>query len=652
MSKRGKSRTEQEPSIVSYFYGPGFADIVKVVTTTKENIGKSIEDITLKAASKPTADSVFFLVPQVAIRYVYWLFSAVAMVIASAFICLAMLLPHVVGFVLIDTVGVVLSQIARFFDWTYFQIRKVSNVCDTCHNRFTIPVYVCDKCGAKHLALLPGKYGILHHTCQCGQKLACSVLDRKHPRRDLQALCPFCYKAGREEAIRSGNSRAICIPVVGGASAGKSAFITAYAQSVIDGTAPRKGLNVRFYDDDRERMYQSMTAAYRSGVVEKTAAVTEQGRSSAISFSFFLEGQGLTPSRLMQILDIAGETFVDNTEHEQQNQYEHCEGIVLVIDPLSLPQFIALCSDDLDSGDRGSVSDARLEDVMNALRNNLQKTSDTDRNGRIRTPLAVVINKLDATPLLDQRIGDTAVREIMAADPETFNDPANATDFLCRQFLMDMDMGDVVGVIAQDFVNSRFFAVSSIGHTAGNGKGFEPHNVTDVIDWILDIQDPALGKVLDSRAYAKADLPVKEPAYGLFDQILENAKAQTQAEMQASATPQPMPHSAPSPIQPAPAAASMPSQPAATAPLPETDAPAPSAWGAAPAPASAKTAPAPSASAPAPEPAPRPESVPDPTPSPAPKPQPKTENQTQSTTKPKRPVSPLAPRPYRPKKRN
>ncbi|TPF96347.1 hypothetical protein EP30_07930 [Bifidobacterium sp. UTCIF-39] len=632
---------EQEPSRTSYFYGPGFGDIVRVITTTKANIGKSIEDITAKAASKPIVPSLIIMVPQVALRYIYWLFSAGSMVIASAFICLAMLLPHVIGFVLIDIIGIVLSQIARLFDLLYFQIRKVSNVCDTCHNRFALPVYVCDQCGAKHLALLPGKYGILHHTCTCGQKLACSVLDRKHPRRDLQALCPFCYKAGREESVLSSNSRAICIPVVGGASAGKSAFITAYAQSVIDDRAPKNGLHVRFYDDDRERMYQSMTAAYRSGVVEKTSTVTEQGRSSTISFSFFLEGDGLVPSRLMQILDIAGETFTNNDENEEQNQYEHCEGIVLVIDPLSIRDFAAKCKDSLDPGDSGSISNAPLEDVRSALHIKLQNVSDTDRNGRIRTPLAVVINKIDSTPLLEERIGSKAVNAVMAADPETFTDPANTTDFLCRQFLMDYDMGDVVAHIEQDFATSRFFAVSSIGHTAGNGKGFEPYNVTDVVDWILDIQDPALGKALGARTYAKADLPVKEPLYGLFDQILENARVQAAAQAQAASQPQAAPSQAasqpmPTPTQSSSATTGVPEQPTAATPTP-------SAWGSSY--AQSQTAPNPQ-----PEPAfqPQPARPVEPVGS-------SPENPAQPETppaKPKRPVSPLAPRRPQPRKRH
>ena len=648
------SSTEQEPAKISYFYGPGFKDIVKVVQTTGKKIRDSVDAITTASASKTPPVGIIMTILVMSVRYAYWLFSAGTMVIASVFFCLFMLMPHVVGFIVIDIVGLLLSRIVRLLDMLYFQIRKVSNVCDVCHNRFTVPVYVCDKCGAKHYDLLPGKYGILHHACTCGQKLPCSTLDLKHPRRKLQAICPFCYKAGREESIFSGGSRAICIPVVGGASTGKSAFITAYARSVIDEVAPSHGLSTRFYDEDREKMYQSMTDAYRDGVVEKTAATTVQGASSAFSFSFFIDGSGVKPSRLMQLLDIAGETFVDNRENERQSQYEHCEGIVLMIDPLAIPRFRALCVDDLDSGDRASISDARLEDVMSALQNDLRQTADADRNGRLRTPLAVVINKVDASPLLDERIGDTAVSKLMAADRENFTNAEDATDFLCRQFLLDMDMGDIVDIVGQQFLNSRFFAVSSIGHTAGNGTGFQPKNVNAVIDWILLNSDFSLAKALGVRETSKAKLPVRQPAIGLYDQILDEATHRQEA---AAAAQQPM-HA------PASDAPVMPAMPKSTSsawsvPLPAPAAEAQSAsslWPMSPAPASETPAPATSEgpASPVAVPAPAQPVAPEPVQQPVAEPRPAETPQPAETSKPApvRRVSPLAPQRYRPKTHN
>ena len=144
------SSTEQEPAKISYFYGPGFKDIVKVVQTTGKKIRDSVDAITTASASKTPPVGIIMTILVMSVRYAYWLFSAGTMVIASVFFCLFMLMPHVVGFIVIDIVGLLLSRIVRLLDMLYFQIRKVSNVCDVCHNRFTVPVYVCDKCGAKH----------------------------------------------------------------------------------------------------------------------------------------------------------------------------------------------------------------------------------------------------------------------------------------------------------------------------------------------------------------------------------------------------------------------------------------------------------------------------------------------------------------------
>lgn len=518
-----------EPSKISYFYGPGFSDIKEVIDQTRQKIAQSVDDITARSASKVNPGdgiSSKFIRPLAVIlwqiaAFSYWLFSAGSMAIASVFFCLFMLLPHVIGFLVFDFFGLISSQLARAVDLVYFKIRRISNVCDICHSRFTIPVYSCSSCGAKHVSLIPGKYGILHQTCTCGQKLPCSIFDRKSPRSNLQATCPFCYKAGRETLIKASDSRTICIPVVGGASSGKTAFITAYSTSIIEQVAPSRGLNTRFYDTEREQMYVKIKSAFKTGQVEKTAVATSRDASSAISFGFYVEGQDLKPSRLVELLDIAGESFVDNSENEFQNQYAHCEGIVLVVDPLAIRNVAALCSDQLDSGDKGSISDAHLEDVITALQNNLSKTTNTDRSGRVLTPLAIVINKVDASPFLDQRIGNTAATKVMASDSELFGNPLDTQDYLCRQFLLDMDMGDVVDTVQQQFVHSRFFVVSSIGHTAGNGDEFQPKNVNAVIDWILSMSDGGLNKALGGVAFSNAKLPIKAPVIGALDQLLD-----------------------------------------------------------------------------------------------------------------------------------
>lgn len=511
----------EEPSTLSYFYGPGVADIKQVVAKVLGGINTSMDDLASKLRGKPRSSNVIMLILQILVRYINWLATAVTLMLASVSFCLFMLIPHVVAFPVIEAAGLAFTNIVKGIDFLLLKLRRVSLVCDTCHSRYTLPVYICSSCGAKHPHLVPGRYGALHHTCTCGAKLPSSLLVVKNPRRDLDAICPNCWISGREESIQGAGSRTLCIPVVGGESAGKSALITAYAKSIIDVKAPAGGLTCEFYNDEKKIMYGSMSSDYAQGVVEKTATVTKTDMSSAISFSFYLSGLSLNPRRLVQLYDIAGETFVNNRENEQQRQYEHCDGIVLVIDPMSLPQAEAQFGHELSEGDRGTISTARLEDVMSALSNNLRETTKLNRKGQLDTPLAVVLSKVDESAALERRLGQESANKLKGIDAEKFADPYDAMDFLCRQFLVDMDMPEIVDIIEQDFKTSRFFAVSAIGHVAGDGTGFRPQNVDTVMDWIINQSDADLAKALHAQQFSKNKLPVERPATGLYEQLLE-----------------------------------------------------------------------------------------------------------------------------------
>lgn len=511
---------DNEPSKISYFYGPGVSDIKEVVAKVLDGIRTSTDDLAAKLSVKDRSSNVIIRMLAMAVRYVNWLATVVTLVLASVSFCLFMLLPQVVAFIIIELGGLAFTNIVKGVDILMLKLRRVSLVCDNCHSRYTLPVYICPSCGAKHPQLVPGRYGALHHTCDCGAKLASSLLVAKNPRRDLDAICPNCWISGRESNVQGSGSRTILIPVVGGESAGKSALITAYAKDIIDTKAPAKGLTCEFYNDEKKLKYEAMSSNYDQGVVDKTATVTDSDMSSATSFSFYLAGPTLNPKRLIQLYDIAGETFVSNDEHEQQRQYEHCDGLVLVIDPLSLPQAEAQFGHELASGDRSAISSARLEDVMSALSNNLRETTKLNRKGQLDTPLAVVLSKVDEAPVLETRLGTGAADRLKAVDAEKFANSYDAMDFLCRQFLVDMDMADVVDIIEQDFKNSRFFAVSAIGHMAGDGTGFQPKNVDLVMDWIMSQSDPDLAKVLGAQQFSKNKLPVERPALGLYEQLI------------------------------------------------------------------------------------------------------------------------------------
>lgn len=512
----------KEPAKLSYFYGPGFADMVRLAHTVLDNIREdmAITATTTRRWIRNQCDAEGWLRTIlawliVAAEFLYWMSTAVAQLFAGATFCLFMLLPQMVIFCVIEAVMLLFGAIVAGLDSIVTHVRHISYVCESCHARFTLPVYACADCGAKHCALKPNRYGTLRHACTCGKKLPSTIL--RPSRAKLDAMCPNCWASGIETPLTNAVNRTIVIPVVGGESSGKTALITAFTTDLIGTRSAAHGLTATPDGADKQTMYATMSSDYASGTVAKTATQQNAADASAFSMSLFLAGPKLNPERRIQLVDIAGETFVNNAENEQQLQYRDADALVLVIDPMSLPVARSRFGASLDAGDSGTISSARAEDVLTALNNNLRAAAQLDRHGRLDMPIAIVLSKMDESQHLLDRFGDPAVIAMKGLDAQRYGDWFDDMDFLCRQYLYDMDMGDIVDSIAQTFPNNRFFAVSAIGHTAGDGKGFTPKYVDDVIDWILRHRDPTLADALGARRFSNAKLPIVEPAVGLYD---------------------------------------------------------------------------------------------------------------------------------------
>lgn len=508
-----------DPAKISYFYQQNWIDIKEIIYKFLYNTRESLNNLT-DGIDDTRYSSQFFSVIKTIFAYIYWLSAAFIQLMVAISLFFFMVFPHIVIATLIDITAIAIIKILALIDFLLIHICRISYVCDFCHERYNNPIYICPTCNEKHFALKPNRYGGLHHKCTCGQVLPSSFLCRKNPRHTLQSICPCCWKSGRETFIESDNSRTILIPIVGGESTGKTALITAYVKDLVSIRTPQHGLSVEFYNDDKQSMFNNMDSDYKRETVQKTATITNTSASSVLAMSLYVYGKNLNPKRLIQLYDIAGETFVSQQEHEKQNQYARCDGIVLVIDPMSLPQAKSMWSENLATGDLGTISSAKLEDVMSALNNNLRTITNIDRKNKLSTPIAIVINKIDESKDLQSRIGDEAIARLHALDPEKWNDEYDTMDFLCRQFLVDMDMPEIVDIIAQNFKTSRFFAVSAIGHTAGIGKSFAPKNVNTAIDWIIRQSDPTLANSLQAATFSKNTLPIETPAVGMADQLL------------------------------------------------------------------------------------------------------------------------------------
>ena len=61
-----------------------------------------------------------------------------------------------------------------------------------------------------------------------------------------------------------------------------------------------------------------------------TKTENDISQASTKAFNFMVGSDKFSPERLVQIYDVAGESFIDNTENEEQLQYKYCQGIVFI----------------------------------------------------------------------------------------------------------------------------------------------------------------------------------------------------------------------------------------------------------------------------------------------------------------------------------
>lgn len=373
----------------------------------------------------------------------------------------------------------------------------VAGMCPVCKTPFTLPGYRCPSCGAIHYRLKPGRYGILHHTCSCGQKLPCTRFGSAVPagggapfkRSDLKAVCT---NPALPHDIEGAETRAACIPLAGGRSTGKTAFMNAIAYTLTERIAPARGLEATCLPGASTALHRTALDDYAAGEVSMTLEPTDLAAPTSVSLSLRLHGGPLKPDRIVHVIDTPGEAFVANNEHERQLHYDIAAGVVLMIDPMSIPAVGDVRRRRLGMVDSAGVGNADPNRVLAALVAKMQDAAGIPAGEKLRVPLAIVLSKIDQAGLAPFFDADAA-RAMALRDPSL--DPADIHDALCRTFLADNGMGNFLNTVDARFETARYFACSAIGHARGTGR-YAPQGVMEPIAWILAQADAPLCRAL------------------------------------------------------------------------------------------------------------------------------------------------------------
>lgn len=460
---------KEQPAKVSYFFGKGYTDLANTI--------KEAWALNLVSAKKQLAlagEKGYFsmgggmnLVAGISIFVFGSIITAVTTVVHVSVLLLFFALIYI-GFGLLWLI-----------DRIYILINRIKNACPNpeCQASFLIPVYECPNCGAKHTQLVPSKYGIVHRTCLCGERLPTTFLNG---RGKLKAYCPVCDTALSGDTA----SRQYAFPVIGGPSVGKTCFINMSIDQLMNDVAPQRGWDMHFISESEEKDHALAMKALNQGI---RLNKTELNALTAYQLMLLLPKEKI--GRRIYIYDISGEMFSSSSDFQSNQAYSYANGFIFIIDPLTLSQFAMEVEDKIDLSAYGA-SAKDFDDILNIMLINLEKMFGVKNKDTLKRNLAVVINKVDI-PTLGEKIGENAAQQYLTDHGDTCKSYMDARDAVCRNFLMDYGAGNFVRTAEAKFKNVRYFTCSALGHNH-EGQPYVGKNVVEPILWLLSQSDASI----------------------------------------------------------------------------------------------------------------------------------------------------------------
>lgn len=481
----------EEPAKKQYFLEKGYSDLKAVIKDSFAMNSAEAKD----QFKKRKSDSDYRIVK--ISNWVMRIFASLAIRLFGMVLTFAISTVHcLVVFIIMLFVYLGLG-VAKLIDFIYIHFGRISVICDNCKTKSVLPGYKCPFCGQIHYRLRPNVYGIFTHKCLCGQKLPalflCSTKNKDTgdviKRKKLEAFCsnPDCSKV-----VFSEESRPLCIPIAGTTSVGKTSYLTAVSHELVEVRLKPAGCEIAQYSPEKENGFLELMSNYSRGEVEKTHESNEVEVPSATSISYFVKHKTLRPKRLVHMFDIAGETFLNNSEHEGQKHYRYSDGVILIIDPLSIPEVSSQFEDQLNDVDLKGIGKDDPNEAVSSLIGKMRLQAGLNEGQKIEVPLAVVINKIDEPGVRDYFTDEAKKRFV---DPERKQDDYAAENLLCKAFFTENYMGNFVNLIEVNFKTVRYFACSAIGHTRGEGA-YSPQRVLKPIEWITSLTDARLNKLV------------------------------------------------------------------------------------------------------------------------------------------------------------
>lgn len=368
-----------------------------------------------------------------------------------------------VVYLAIRLITCILIPVSRIVDGTM----RVEQHCPHCYNTFKLPYFRCPYCGEIHRQLIPAKSGLFFARCSCGHFLSCSVISK---RDKLSSVCPKC-----NTDLAASNAKQFSIQIIGGNSAGKTAFIAAF-QHLYQANIGASSCSVRGEPKDA---FNDLEAMFNNGYTEPSPP------TEVIPYTL-VHQTGASAEQSLVFYDIPDEILLSEEYERNPLNFGYSDGIVVIIDPLSISSVRTEC-EKLDADSANGSSEDNPESIVIHFITKFSEISGRMARKMSSVPVAVLIAKSDVKGIKN-KIGLLKIRSIFKADPEKYqNNLETATDEVCRQYLTDIGLSNILNNLDAVFSMVRCFPISSIGHISKRGLPFEPYGVVEPIAWIGEI---------------------------------------------------------------------------------------------------------------------------------------------------------------------
>jgi len=357
----------------------------------------------------------------------------------------------------LNLVAMPLFNLADKFSW-------ITQHCPKCYFAFKLPVFECPHCGKHHTRLYPGRSGLLWAKCSCGHFIPCASMSK---RKRLKSYCPKC-----DHTLAGSSIKALTVQVVGGNSSGKTAFIAAFQHQYVEAI---KNAGIRSVTTAPEDDFGTLERMYHSGKTEKSS-------SNEVHTYYILHSSKGSSDDGIVIYDVPDEIILSEQYERNPLNFAYSDGIIIIIDPLSVCSVRKECEETIGIASVSGYSNDSAEDIIVHFINKYSEVAGRTARKMSDTPVAVVITKVDLTAIR-RKVGTVKIKSEFASNQGQYYSYEEACDKLCRQYLSDIGLANVINNLDSVFSRIAYFPISSIGHYA-DGNQFEPQNVITPISWL------------------------------------------------------------------------------------------------------------------------------------------------------------------------